>query len=60
MIVQRISDNSNFLITNFPLIVNGATTSDDYLSIFTTNYKDSHYIVNVLLTATLPDKVSTI
>ena len=48
-----------FLI-NFSTPINGATTSDDYLSIFTTNYEDSPYIVNVILRATLPDKVSII
>ena len=32
---KRISDNTDFLITNFITVVNGATTSDDYLSIFT-------------------------
>ena len=46
------------LITNFPIAVNGATTSEDYLSILTTNYNESPYIVNLVLTATLPDKVS--
>ena len=40
------------MITNFVTPVNGATTNEDYLSIFTTNYKDSHYIVNVTLTVT--------
>ena len=35
---QRISDNSNVLLINFPTPINGATTSGDYLSIFTTNY----------------------
>ena len=50
----RISDQSNVLLTNFAVPVNGATTSGDYLSILTTNYKNSPYIVNVVLTATLP------
>ena len=48
------------LITNFPIAVNGATTSGDYLSVFTSNYKDSPYKVTVTLTATLPDRVSII
>ena len=48
------------LITNFPIAVNGATTSGDYLSVFTSNYKDSPYTVKVTLTATLPDRVSII
>ena len=34
--------------------VNGATTSGDYLSIFTTSYNDSPYIVNVIVTVTSP------
>ena len=46
------------MITNFPNAVNGATTSGDYLSIFTINFKDSPYIFKVILTATLPDKIS--
>ena len=60
IIAKRISDNSNVLITNFPNPVNGATTSGDYLSIFTTNYRDSPYIVNIVFTTTRPDKVSII
>ena len=38
IIAKRISDSSTIIITNFPAVVNGATTSGDYLSIFTTNY----------------------
>ena len=53
VIALRISDNSNILITNFPTPINGATTSGDYLSVFTTNYKNSPYVINVVLTATL-------
>ena len=45
-------------MNNFPTTVNGATTSGDYLSVFTTSYKDSPYIINVVLTATISDKVS--
>ena len=52
---KRISDNTDFLITNFITVVNGATTSDDYLSVFTMNYSDSPYIVSVSLTVTRPD-----
>ncbi len=48
------------LIANFPIVVNGANTSGDYLSVFTSNYKDSPYTVKVTLTATLPDRVSII
>jgi hypothetical protein len=55
VIALKISDNSNILITNFPTPINGATTSGDYLSIFTTNYKNSPYVINVVLTATLPE-----
>ena len=58
IVAQRITDNTNVLITNFSTPVNGAITSGDYLSIFTTNYKDSPYIVNVVITTTLPDKLS--
>ncbi len=47
-------------MTNFPIPVNGATTSGDYLSVFTSNYKDSPYTVKVTLKSTLPDKVSII
>ena len=50
----KISDNSNVLINNFPTTVNGATTSGDHLSVFTTNYKNSPYIISVVLAATLP------
>ncbi len=50
----RISDNSNVLINNFPTPVNGVTTSGDYLSIFTTDFKNSPYVLNVVLTTTLP------
>ena len=48
------------LIANFPTAVNGGTTSGDYLSVSTSNYKDSPYTVKVTLTATLPDRVSII
>ena len=40
-------------MNNFATPVNGATTSGDYLSIFTTNYNNSPYNVTVVLTATL-------
>ena len=42
-------------MTNFPNVVNGETTSSDYLSIFTANYNDSPYIVRVTLTVIRPD-----
>jgi hypothetical protein len=54
VIALKISDNSNVLITNFPTPINGPTTSGDYLSVYTTNYKNSPYVINVVLTATLP------
>ena len=57
VIALRISDNNNVLITSFPTPVNGVTTSGDYLSVFTTNYKDSPYVINVVLTASLPRSV---
>ena len=41
-------------MTNLAIPVNGATTSGDYLSIFTTDYKNSPYVVNVVLMTTLP------
>jgi len=47
VIAIRITDNNNVLITNFPTPVNGATTSGDYLSVFTTNYKNSPYLINL-------------
>ena len=53
VISLKISDNSNVPINNFPTTINGATTSDDYLSVFTTNYKNSPYVINVVLTVTL-------
>ena len=45
-------------MTNFVNAVNGTIPSDDYLSIFTTNYKNSPYIVKVIITVTRPDRVS--
>jgi hypothetical protein len=57
VIALKISDNSNLLINNFPTPINGATTSGDYLSVFTTNYKNSPYVISVVLTATLPGPV---
>jgi hypothetical protein len=41
-------------MTNFATPVNGATTSEDYLSILTKNYDNSPYLVTVVLTATFP------
>ena len=40
-------------MTNLSTLKNGATTSGDYLSIFTTDYNNSPYNVTVVLTATL-------
>ena len=42
-------------ITNFPAVINGASTSFDYLSVKTDNYNGSTYNMSVSLTATLPD-----
>ncbi len=42
---------------NFVSAVNGATTFNDYLSIFTTDYKESSYIVNLALAINRPDQV---
>jgi len=42
---------------NFVSTVNGATTFDDYFSLFTNDYKDSSYIVNIVITVTRPDQV---
>ncbi len=44
-------------MTNFATTLNGATSSEDYLSIFTTDYNNSPYNVTVVLTATLPGSV---
>jgi hypothetical protein len=44
-------------MTNFATPVNGATPSEDYLSIFTKNYDNSPYNVTLVLTATLQDSV---
>jgi hypothetical protein len=41
-------------MTDFTKPVNGATTSGDYLSIFTKDYNDSPYNVTVVLTAKFP------
>ena len=54
-IALRASDQSNILMNNFPNVVNGATTSDDYLSVSTKNYNDSPYIVIATITVNLPD-----
>ena len=40
-------------MTNFATPVNGATTSGDYLSIFTTDYSNSPYNVTIVLMVTL-------
>ena len=54
-IAMRTSDQSNIMMNNFTNVVNGATTSGDYLSIYTANYKNSPYIVNVTLRVARPD-----
>ena len=43
------------MITNFVTAVNGATTSGDYLSILTSNYNDSSYIVSLIIDVNLPN-----
>ena len=43
------------MITNFVTAVNGATTSSDYLSILTSNYNDSSYIVSLIIDVNLPN-----
>jgi hypothetical protein len=53
----KISFNVKISMTNFATPVNGATTSGDYLSIFTTDYSNSPYIVAIELTATLSGSV---
>ncbi len=44
-------------MTNLVTIKNGATTSGDYLSIFTTDYNNSPYNVTIVITATLRGSV---
>ena len=52
----RLMDNSLISrITDFPAVINGVVTSADYLSIYTTKYSDSSYIMTVNLTAIVPD-----
>ena len=46
------------MITNFVTAVNGATTSGDYLSILTSNYNDSSYIVSLIINVNLPNLLS--
>ena len=53
VIALKISDNNRISLTNFVRPVNGATTSKDYMSIFTTDYTNSPYNVTVVLTATV-------
>ena len=43
-------------ISDFPIVVNGAATSDDYLFVYTQNYSDSAYVMNFTITAFTPDK----
>ena len=42
-------------LTSFPSIINGITTAQDQLSVYTMNFSDSSYILNVTITAYLPD-----
>ena len=52
----KISDKSIITrILDFPMVVNGATTFDDYFSLLTTKYNDSPYIFNVSIMAIFPD-----
>jgi hypothetical protein len=51
--------NQNILvynITDFPSVINGATTSGDYISVYTPSYSDSAYVMNFTITAYTPDK----
>ncbi len=51
--------NQNILVYNisdFPSVVNGATTSGDYLSVYTQSYSDSAYVMNFTITSYTPDK----
>ncbi len=51
--------NQNILgynISNFPSVLNGVTTSADYLSVFTQSYSDSAYVMSFTITAYTPDK----
>ena len=54
VIALKISDNSNLMINNFLNLINGTASSGDYLSVFTTSYTNSPYVISVLLTTTLP------
>ena len=54
-IAEKFSDQSDNFMNDFPRIVNGAVTSEDYLSIFTSNYNNSPYKVNITLTVSRPD-----
>ena len=42
-IAEKFSDQSNVFMNDFPSVVNGAVTSEDYLSVFTSNYNNSPY-----------------
>ena len=53
----KINDNSNVFFTNFLTFINGEYTSGDYLSVFSTSYNDSPYIINVFMSATPTDKL---
>ena len=51
--------NQNILVYNisdFPSVINGATTSGDYLSVYTQSYFDSAYVMNFTINAYTPDK----
>ena len=43
-------------ISDFPSVINGATISGDYLSVYTQSYTDSAYFMNFTITAFTPDK----
>ena len=53
----KISNNAKVSMTNFVTPINGATTSGDFLSLFTSDYSDSPYNVTVVLTAILKESV---
>ncbi len=57
MNTTSITSIQNILVYNisdFPSVVNGPTTSGDYLSVYTQSYSDSAYVMNFTITAVTP------
>ena len=53
---SKNSDNNIiYNISYFPSVINGITTLYDYLSVYTTSFYDSPYIINTTITAYTPD-----